>query len=142
MSTVTNIEGSVTDHLSSRPHKFQFLSKAYFLPYAGPLGSLCFVDRLRFTADRSPDNVVAFLEALEPTRTCYEVVIAHDAGEVPRFSLQQGAAYRQIHGPRVQEPFKNGPFDRFKGRCPHPLSASFHATCNGVDDGLLLAQDG
>ncbi|KAL3215615.1 hypothetical protein MRX96_000232 [Rhipicephalus microplus] len=37
MSTVTNIEGPVTNHPSSRQHKFQFLSKAYFLPYAGLL---------------------------------------------------------------------------------------------------------
>ncbi|KAL3211476.1 hypothetical protein MRX96_036396 [Rhipicephalus microplus] len=38
ISTVTNIEGPVTDHPSSRQQKFQFLSKAYFLPYAGLLG--------------------------------------------------------------------------------------------------------
>ncbi|KAL3186284.1 hypothetical protein MRX96_028009 [Rhipicephalus microplus] len=32
MSTVTNIEGPVTDHPNSYQHKFQFLIKAYFLP--------------------------------------------------------------------------------------------------------------
>ncbi|KAL3255520.1 hypothetical protein MRX96_017425 [Rhipicephalus microplus] len=38
ISTVTNTEGPVTDHPSSRQHKFQFLRKAYFFPYAGLLG--------------------------------------------------------------------------------------------------------